>query len=69
MSTPEHGDMRGLDAEPPPDLDAELKADPETDKAEAPELSIGFSPRQVLGGFALLAAILVWLFRRRGKGG
>ena len=42
----------------PPDLDL-----------EPPELTVAFSPRQILGGFALLAAIVVWLFRRRGKGG
>ena len=32
-----------------------------------PELAIAFSPRQILGGFALLAAIVVWLLRRRRK--
>lgn len=39
----------------------------EDDDFEAPELSVALSPRQILGGFALLAAIVVWLFRRRGK--
>ena len=40
--------------------------DPGADDPEAPELTVAFSPRQILGGFALLAAIIVWLFRRRG---
>ena len=35
---------------------------------EAPELAIALSPRQVLGGFALLAGLLLLLFRRRKKG-
>ena len=34
---------------------------------DAPEVTIAFSPRQILGGFALLAAIVVWLFRRRKR--
>ncbi len=35
--------------------------------ADATELTIALSPRQILGGFALLAAIVVWLLRRRKK--
>jgi hypothetical protein len=35
------------------------------DGVDGPELTIALSPRQILGGFALLAAIVVWLFRRR----
>lgn len=31
------------------------------------EVTIAFSPRQILGGFVLLAAILLWLFRRRKR--
>ena len=34
------------------------------DAASQPALA--FSPRAILGGFALLAALLVLLFRRRG---
>jgi hypothetical protein len=71
MSTPEDGDTRELEIEPPPDADADadLDAVEEVEEVEPPELSLAFSPRQILGGFALLAAIVVWLFRRRGKGG
>ena len=37
------------------------------DDTGEPELTIALSPRQILGGFALLAAIVIWLFRRRKK--
>jgi len=30
-----------------------------------PELEIAFTPRQILGGFALLAALILMLVRRR----
>ncbi len=32
-----------------------------------PEVAIGLSPRQILGGFVVVAAIVVWLFRRRKR--
>jgi hypothetical protein len=48
--------------------DAERDSIAEADvEAAGPELSLAFSPRQILGGFALLAAILVWIFRRRKR--
>ncbi len=74
MSTPERelDPAEALRAEREAELDADLGAelgaeiDAETDPdAETPELSIAFSPRQILGGFALLAALIVLLFRRR----
>ena len=82
MSTPDRDlePAEALRAEREAELEAELGAemdvegDPiaETEAAPAtPELSIGFSPRQVLGGFSLLAALfaalVVWLFRRRKR--
>jgi hypothetical protein len=33
------------------------------------EFSVAFSPRQIAGGFAILAALLVLLVRRRRKKG
>ena len=71
MSTPDDRVTRDLGVEPGWTDDG---ADPpiEDDDEEmdlGPELAVGFSPRQILGGFALLAAILVWLFRRRAKRG
>jgi hypothetical protein len=33
---------------------------------EPGELVVGLSPRQIIGGFALLAGIIIWL-RRRGR--
>jgi predicted lipid-binding transport protein (Tim44 family) len=34
---------------------------------EPGELVTGLSPRQIIGGFALLAGLIIWL-RRRGRG-
>ena len=34
-----------------------------------PDYTVAVSPRQLAGGFAILAAILVLLVRRRGRGG
>ena len=31
----------------------------------APDLAIAFGPRQILGGFALIAALILLLLRRR----
>ena len=78
MSTPDRElePAEAIRAEREAELEAELGAemdvegDPiaETEAAPAmPEVPIAFSPRQVLGGFALLAAIVVWLFRRRKR--
>jgi hypothetical protein len=36
-------------------------------KAASPDVSIALGPRQILGGFALLAALIVYLFRRRKR--
>jgi hypothetical protein len=33
---------------------------------EPGELVVGLSPRQIIGGFALLAGLIIWL-RRRGR--
>lgn len=33
---------------------------------EPGELMVGLSPRQIIGGFALLAGLVIWL-RRRGR--
>jgi len=33
----------------------------------APEVTLALSPRQVLGGFALIAGLIVLLLRRRGS--
>lgn len=36
---------------------------------EPGELVVSLSPRQIIGGFALLAGLIIWLRRRsRGKG-
>jgi hypothetical protein len=34
---------------------------------EPGELVVSLSPRQIIGGFALLAGLIIWL-RRRGRG-
>ena len=50
------------------DLEGDLEGDSVAEtgrEPDGPEVAIGLSPRQILGGFALLAAIVVWLFRRR----
>jgi hypothetical protein len=41
--------------------DAEVRAG-----REPGELVVGLSPRQIIGGFALLAGLIIWL-RRRGR--
>ena len=79
MSTPERDlePAEALRAEREAELEAELASDLDlardrvAESAPAtltPELTLAFSPRQVLGGFALLAAILIVLFRRRKSG-
>ena len=35
------------------------------DEPREPEYSVAFSPRQVAGGFAILAALILLLVRRR----
>jgi hypothetical protein len=56
-----------LEAGEAADLDVEVDPVAEPASPEAPEVAIAFSPRQILGGFALIAAIVVWLFRRRKR--
>lgn len=40
---------------------------PEDPKAASPETTIMLGPRQILGGFALLAALIMLLLRRRKR--
>ena len=56
--------------------DAQAKADPDErpvgagDEAPATDYTVAISPRQLAGGFAILAAILVLIVRsRRRRGG
>jgi hypothetical protein len=63
-----HGVDREVEQDADVDLDDDARVDPAAepdDGSEEPELAIALSPRQILGGFALLAAIIIWLFRRR----
>jgi hypothetical protein len=39
---------------------------PDRPGREPGELVVGLSPRQIIGGFALLAGLIIWL-RRRGR--
>jgi hypothetical protein len=68
MSTPD----AGYDAEYDVERELESGLDGESGRGSAaPEVTIAFSPRQILGGFALLAALLaallVLIFRRRKR--
>ena len=61
---------------PMTESDAEAKADPDErpvgagDEAPATDYTVAISPRQLAGGFAILAAILVLIVRsRRRRGG
>jgi hypothetical protein len=43
---------------------------PEDRAGQGPgDLVTGLSPRQVVGGFAVVAALILWLFRRRRRKG
>jgi hypothetical protein len=68
------------EAELEADLEAELAAHPDADARPADDpiletgarsseaaLTVGLSPRQILGGFALLAALIALLLRRRRR--
>ena len=74
MSTPE---SNGRHDPPEDDIEDENLEDydldlPDQDAEGRTELEIAFTPRQILGGFALLAALLLLLrrlVRRRGVGG
>ena len=39
--------------------------EPPAPEPPAPDLAIAFGPRQILGGFALIAALILLLLRRR----
>ena len=55
------------DASIEPDSDrAASTSDVTGPDASSSEPALAFSPRAILGGFALLAALIVLLFRRRG---
>jgi hypothetical protein len=43
-------------------------AEPTAEPERIPDYGIAFSPRQVAGGFAIIAALLVLLVRRRHSG-
>ncbi len=53
---------------PPVPAARPLAAENPDDRAgrEPGELVVGLSPRQIIGGFALLAGLIIWL-RRRGR--
>ena len=59
---------RAADAEA--DRQAALDNDEEPEEDRPPtdaDYGVAFSPRQVAGGFAIIAAIIVFLARRRGR--
>ena len=55
-----------MEAELATAFDAEGPVDADRDRDE-PEVSIALSPSQLIGGFAVLAAIVIWLLRRRKR--
>jgi hypothetical protein len=66
--TPTELAERAADAEA--DRQAALDNDEEPEEDRPPtdaDYGVAFSPRQVAGGFAIIAAILVLLARRRGR--
>jgi LPXTG-motif cell wall-anchored protein len=78
MSTPESNGRGQADPEPPDEAAAAATADAELDDElyddgdrqgidDEPStgLEIAFTPRQILGGFALLAALILLLRRRK----
>ena len=69
---PEVEPASAQDAAPVPDGLSEVASDPdrhdERAGQEPGDLTLALSPRQILGGFALLAAAVV-LLRRRGRTG
>ena len=55
-------------AEQAADADADAQAARDNDEDPTPDYTVAVSPRQLAGGFAIIAAILVLLVRRqRGK--
>ena len=80
MSTPDGGSDEVEELQEAEALRAELEAEMEAELATAfdaegpvdadrdePEVSIALSPSQLIGGFAVLAAIVIWLLRRRKR--
>ena len=66
--TPAELAERAADAEA--DRQAALDNDDEPEEDRPPtdaDYGVAFSPRQVAGGFAIIAAVLVLLARRRGR--
>ena len=58
------------DGRTPPGTEARngAREDPDERAGREPgELVVALSPRQIIGGFALLAGLIIWL-RRRGRG-
>jgi len=59
---------RAADAETDAQAALDNDEDPEEDRPPTDsDYGVAFSPRQVAGGFAIIAAILVLLARRRGR--
>jgi hypothetical protein len=58
----------GPDAAPGPEAPSDPDRRDERAGQEPGDLTLALSPRQILGGFALLAAAVV-LLRRRGRAG
>jgi hypothetical protein len=58
-------------AERAADAEADAQAARDNDEDDRPptdaDYGVAFSPRQVAGGFAIIAALLVLLFRRRRR--
>ena len=68
--TPTELAERAADAEDDAQAARDNFEDPEEDRPPTDaDYGVAFSPRQVAGGFAIIAALLVLLFRRRRKKG
>jgi hypothetical protein len=66
--TPTELAERAADAEADAQAARDNYEDPEEDRPPTDaDYGVAFSPRQVAGGFAIIAAILVLLARRRGR--
>lgn len=51
------------------DAEVDARAALDSDEEPTPDYTVAVSPRQLAGGFVVLAALLVWLFRRTRKKG
>ena len=63
---PQPSDETGFSAEGAVDIDEDVDAAEDRAGREPGDLVIGMSPRQIIGGFALLAGLIIML-RRRGR--